>query len=1039
MSKLSLFIALCISYTAFSQSYQFTSFSVAEGLTDPFIYDIKQTNKGYLLVGTGEGLAKYDGKNITVYTITEGLNGNLVSCIEIDTITNTAYLGHSDGSLSSYKHGDIKKLEKDSLFTSKIQAIKIAANGKIIALSQSQGFIIYNSSGTIKTKVPLPIEDIIANDFAIFKNQIVIASSEGLIIIPLSSLESKKPEFSVINQDMSWSKLYYDNDEQQLYAASEVGIYTLLSLGDEIITREKFKTESTNCTSFYKSNNAFVISSSEGVQKYSIPYGRNYLLTDSYDVSNGLPTSYISSVFEDNFGNTWFGSYGEGLHLLVDQFFTFYRQSGDSAVNNTTCAYIGDSSKYFGVGDNIHVINTYNSPPFKVLNSTNGLPHDRFSSVIEYQGIWAGSKNNGLYYAVHENETFKKIKLSDEKLSEYIYNIKLFKEKLWVATESGVYVVNPNSHQVETSFNTSNGLRHNKVYSFLIDEDTIWMATISNYLTGISNYNIVEKKLEVGNNLLSIVGLEKDTKGNIWMATLNNGVIQLSSNNEITNYAAINGLLSDHCYAITVADDDNVWIGHRYGLTRIKSLGNISVYDINDGVKGEINLNAMHKDSLGNIWIGTSEGLIKYNPRYDIERNSLPFVDLLHLKIDDKFFKNKYNFDLSYAKHELTFFFKGISLDKSSELFFMYILEGHDDSWTKTTEGQVKFANIRNGEYRFRLKVCDGDGNCREMEESIHIYVDDPFWMKWWFITIVGVVAIALVILIIRIRTNNLRKAQKELERQLALRTKQIVEQKEIIEEKNKDITDSINYAKRIQTTMLPELEELRSVVDGVFVYYRPRDIVSGDFYWYKQYEDRLIFVVADCTGHGVPGAFMSLIGGVALKHICGDNNSLSAQKIMTNLNTEVADILKQKELEDIDFTAIRDGMDILIAEYKLSTKELSVASAKRPYFVKQNNELLRFNGDRISIGGSDINKEFTQTTFKISEGDAIYMFSDGYTDQFGGSDYKKIQLKGVFDLLQDNLDLNPSDMHNLIATYFENWIGEEDQIDDVLFMGIHF
>ncbi len=302
-----------------------------------------------------------------------------------------------------------------------------------------------------------------------------------------------------------------------------------------------------------------------------------------------------------------------------------------------------------------------------------------------------------------------------------------------------------------------------------------------------------------------------------------------------------------------------------------------------------------------------------------------------------------------------------------------------------------------------------------------------------------AVVVVATVILIIRIRTNNLRRAQKELEYQLALRTKQIRDQKEIIEEKNKDITDSINYAKRIQTTMLPELDELRAKIDGVFVYYRPRDIVSGDFYWYKQYEDRLIFVVADCTGHGVPGAFMSLIGGVALKHICGVNKDLSAKDIMNNLNTEVSEILKQKISNEDDFTAIRDGMDILIAEYKLASKELSVASAKRPYFVKQDGELKRLNGDRMSIGGSVKKKEFTEASFKMNKGDAIYMFSDGYTDQFGGDSYKKIQLKGVYDLLNENLNLDTKNMHALVGKYFEDWIGDEEQIDDVLFMGIHF
>ncbi len=1032
-------IALIIGITGKSQRYQFTDFSVADGLIDPFIYDMTQTNLGYLLIGTGEGLAKYDGNTIATYTINEGLNSNLINCLEHDSLTNSCYLGHNDGSVSRYSLGDIDALETDSSFTSKIQAIRVLNDGSIWALSQSQGFIVFNQSGRITKRINLPIEDIIAYDFVFFKDILLIASSEGIITCSQGEIKNNWNNYLVIDEDNSWTKFFVDKATNQLYGACENGIYSILSLGKDLVTRQLIKTEFGAPSSFFKNGDSFIIASRSGAYKYTIPSGNQYKLSETFDESKGLPTSYISSIFQDNTGNLWFGTYGEGLYLLIDQFFTFYKQEDPLAVNNTTCIFVGDSTKYFGVGKGVNVINTYKTPPYKILNSTYGLPSDQYSSIVEHNGIWFGSKSNGLYYAPDTAYRFKKVNLSNDLLSDYIYGISIFEDKVWVASESGVYAVNSATQKVDTSFNTGNGLRHNKVYGFLVDEDTIWMATISNYLTGISNNKLVEKKLEVGNNLLSVISLDKDSKGNIWLATLNNGVLQIAKDNTITNYASINGLLSDHCYALCVADNDNVWVGHRYGFSRIRSRANISIYDAHDGIDGEINLNAMHKDSLGNIWMGTTEGLIKYNPVDDIKKSNIPFVDLISTKINNDFYKDKYTFDLPYGKHEITFSFKGISLSNSNDLYFMYRLEGHDDNWTSTREGQAKYSNIRNGEYIFKLKVCNSDGDCREYENSLEINVDVPFWMKLWFIIVVAVVVVATVILIIRIRTNNLRRAQKELEYQLALRTKQIRDQKEIIEEKNKDITDSINYAKRIQTTMLPELDELRAKIDGVFVYYRPRDIVSGDFYWYKQYEDRLIFVVADCTGHGVPGAFMSLIGGVALKHICGVNKDLSAKDIMNNLNTEVSEILKQKISNEDDFTAIRDGMDILIAEYKLASKELSVASAKRPYFVKQDGELKRLNGDRMSIGGSVKKKEFTEASFKMNKGDAIYMFSDGYTDQFGGDSYKKIQLKGVYDLLNENLNLDTKNMHALVGKYFEDWIGDEEQIDDVLFMGIHF
>jgi ligand-binding sensor domain-containing protein/serine phosphatase RsbU (regulator of sigma subunit) len=1040
MRHLILYVTIALlSITSYAQKYKFSSFTATEGLNDPFIYDMVQTNNGYLLVGTGEGLARYDGKNIITYKKENGLNSNLVTCIEMDSSSNTAFIGHNDGSLSKYHKGNITAFERDSNCTSKIQTIKLHRDESVWALSQSQGFIVFNKKGEISQRIQPPIEDIIMYDFAFLDNNIIIASSEGLLISPLQTISSKKSKPTILYPEFSWTKLFSDSKKNTVYGACENGVYGIQKDKKEFAAKLIIKNTLNGPSSLLKDKGNFWIAGREGAEMYSLQKDGKYELVESYNASKGLPANYVSALHRDNMGNLWFGTYGEGLHLLVDQFFTFYGQDDPQASSNTTAIYTAENTRYFAVEETVYAVFSDNIEDYKMLNSSNGLPSDKYNAIVEHKGIWLGSHNNGLYYAKDVNSNFKKINLSIETLSDYIYDLKIFKNRLWVGTESGVYVVNPENQKVEATYNTAKGLRHNKVYSFMVDNDTIWVATISNYLTGISNGSVIEKELDVGNNLLSIVNLKKDNQGNIWLATLNNGVLRLSPNNEVTGYASNKGLLSDHCYAMTIGDDGDVWIGHRYGISRINAQDEIFIYNEQDGISGEINLNAIEKDSNGNIWIGTTDGIIRYNPVFDVSHKGKPFVDLRSVSIDGEVFTDKYDFDLAYDNHELTFLFKGISLSNSKNIYFQYRLKGHNDNWTKTKEGQANFSNIRSGNYTFMLRVCNGSGECRDLINEITISVDKPIWMKWWFVSALVLFAILTVMFIIRVRTFHLRKAQKELEHQLSLRTRQIVDQKEVIEEKNKNITDSINYAKRIQNKMLPDTSELSKKLPGAFVFFRPRDIVSGDFYWFKKIDDRLIVVVSDCTGHGVPGAFMSLIGGVALKHICSLDPNLSPKGIMESLNDDVSNILQQKIPEEDRSTIIRDGMDIIISEFNLTTNVLTVSSAKRPYFVKQNAKLKRFNGDRMSIGGELNENGFTEKTFNISRGDAIYMFTDGYNDQFGGPKNKKMQLRRVFDLIENNLDSDSEEMQKLIASNFQNWIGKEDQIDDVLFMGIHF
>lgn len=264
--------------------------------------------------------------------------------------------------------------------------------------------------------------------------------------------------------------------------------------------------------------------------------------------------------------------------------------------------------------------------------------------------------------------------------------------------------------------------------------------------------------------------------------------------------------------------------------------------------------------------------------------------------------------------------------------------------------------------------------------------------------------------------------------------SRNLVLSKSIIEQKNKDITDSIAYAKRIQDSLLPSSEKIAEAFDH-FVYYQPRDIVSGDFYWFCEKEDKYFLAVADCTGHGVPGAFMSMIGHALLNEIVNILHITDAGKILDALDDKLHKALQKS---DNDYTSPSDGMDIAICVFDKKLKTVQYSGAFRPLLLLRNNQITEYKGDRFAIGGSFVeNKKFSTHTIDLQQGDHIYLSSDGYVDQFGGDEGKKLKTKNFKELLI-NIHKHPlKHQENKIISTFEEWKQDYEQVDDILVIGL--
>ncbi|MGA1978398.1 MAG: SpoIIE family protein phosphatase [Bacteroidales bacterium] len=274
-----------------------------------------------------------------------------------------------------------------------------------------------------------------------------------------------------------------------------------------------------------------------------------------------------------------------------------------------------------------------------------------------------------------------------------------------------------------------------------------------------------------------------------------------------------------------------------------------------------------------------------------------------------------------------------------------------------------------------------------------------------------------------------------ELEEKVKERTLKIEKQKEEIEEQKKHITDSIYYARRIQNAILPSFSFIDSYLKSYFILYLPKDIVSGDFYWAHEAEGLFMIAAVDCTGHGVPGAFMSIVGFNQLNHVITVRKARSAGQILDELNQGVISTLNENSKDE----SIKDGMDMSLCVFDFRKRKAEFAGANNPLYLIRNNELIKHKGDRFPIGAYEGGKQlfFKNSQIDLIDGDILYLFSDGYADQFGGPDNKKYMYKRFDDFLLKIHDQPMETQKDLLKSEFLEWKGDNDQVDDIMVIGI--
>ncbi len=1043
--KLSLVLLLAVFVqNIFGQTYQFKEYGIEEGLSHPFVYTISEDADGFIWIGTGEGLCQYDGFEFKVNEEDDTLTNGFVNTSYLDH-NGILWFGHNSGEITYYDGIRFKLLNAGEGFNSTVTDITGDNKGNVYIAFQSNGILKIDNNFKLTSYSESFNGVLIYSILDVGNNNFLIGTSNGLSLFSLNDngfTESYKvEELSYITvQSVDKGK----NEGDFWIGTEDSGFYLLKKKGehfdsyDIVNFGEKYDLAYDNVRSVLEDNESmlWVSTFGKGIIKL-IPdenKDHNYLDIINYSTANGLANDFVKTVYQDWEGNFWIGTYGGGLSFSVDEAFTFHYRDNKDINGDILSIEESEKSLWFG-GDKVILKVNKASNDIEVLNARNGVPKDKIVAlyVDKNNKLWIGTEQNGIYQLDINTNKIKAYFKSSSSLGNKINYITGVDNTVWVATENGVFEFDIISGK-RNLYSTSQGLPHNSIQHIFVDSDkNPWVATKSQgifVLNSDLNYSIES------NINFQFRSIAEDINGDIWAVTYGDGVFKFA-HDSIWYFSTDNGLKSTYCYSIISDDAGKVWVGHRLGMSSIDvNTGDVKVYGTEMGITGDCNNNAVLKQESGVILTGTKDGLIMYDHSKEKKVKFAPKLNISEVLLSDEPINFKEPINLPYKVYKLNINYVGLSYSNPNGVTYQYKLDGYDLEWSKvTSDREVYYPRIEDGNYTFILKACNADGFCVEEPLEIKITIKPPFWKTWWFITLSILIGAGLIYFYIKYRERKQKALQEYLEKELTARTKEVVEQKEELEVKNRDITDSINYAQRIQQSILPSVNTINENFSGAFVYYKPRDIVSGDFYWYDRVnDDKFLIVCADSTGHGVPGAFMSMIGTTLIKDICLRKDIESPSDVLQQLDKELQSTLNQ----NIDAERAHDGMDIIVCEIDVNSHYMRFSSAMRPLILYKDKELQYVKGTKASIGGDPkAEKRFENVGFQLHEGDIIYMFSDGYPDQFGGPRGKKFKLDRVKNMLADVCDKPMEIQHEYVSKTFGEWKGKLQQVDDVLFMGV--
>lgn len=780
----------------------------------------------------------------------------------------------------------------------------------------------------------------------------------------------------------------------------------------------------------------------------------------------GLNHNDVKCILPDRQGNVWVGTNGGGVNV-------FFKSMGKFAhIKKSERPGVGENSLKSDVvmsviedREGLLWVGTYSGGLTTIDRRTNRYTHypelststqNVVLSLLETKDgrIWVGTYGDGIN--VYNKATHEKKHYSVPKYMTDGTVMCMAEDKegfVWFGTyDGGLYKINPRTEEV-VNYTRKDGLPCDGMFSICFDRNgNLWIGGIGGGLIFMDRQSGKFKTYKhdknnrnsISNDMVNVV--YEDAKGRIWMGTTDGLNMLDPASGKISTWYERDGLLSDYVYGIVSDSKGYIWLSTNKGITRFDPAAEntdgaaFRNFGVNDGVqRGEFDQGAYFKSRRGEIFFGGMYGLNTFFPDKIMDNSNVPPVLITSYKrfgkevsLDTSILYKK-RIVLDWKDNYISFEFTALDFAMPSKNKYQFKLEGFDDDWSPPTHNRfASYTNLPGGDYVFRVRGANSEGVWNEEGASLYIRINPPFWKTNWFYTLCVLVTIAGIFGFIRYRTGAIQKENKLLEAKVAERTYELAQ-------KNADITASIQYARRIQFAMLPPLELVYAHLPHTFVLYRPKDIVSGDFYWFGEKNGRKIIAAVDCTGHGVPGALMSMIGHNLLNQIILEKGITEPAAILSALHDGVQTALKQGQYHLQDGTDSADGMDVCLCSIDLSRREVQYAGALRPLVVVRKGILNKIDADRHSIGGKgeEGERRFTNHSFLLDPGDAMYLFSDGYADQFGGEKGKKFMVKRMLEMILSIQHLDMRQQGEFLEETLSEWMGAYEQVDDVLVIGV--
>jgi ligand-binding sensor domain-containing protein/serine phosphatase RsbU (regulator of sigma subunit) len=1055
-------------------------FTVSDGLSQSHINTIIQDSRGFLWMGTENGLNRYDGysflsfnhqpndssslSNNYINAISEAPDGNLwiatnkgLNVLNVNTGTFTKFQ-YSSTNINTISDNIVLNIYFDSQKTLWVKTLKsldrFDPETKTFKRFPHYNDLFRFASGNIAYPI---CED--------SKGRLWVGSKDGLnyfdkdmqLFNRYISLEYNSQS---ISNDEVLSMCPAEKDQIWIGTANGLNLFN-----PETKTFKRFfnPLKELHIFALLRENNERLwIGALDGLYIFNIK-------TETFEkvnISNNQPIEIpVFTLKKDNSGIIWAGSLKGLIKIKTKKkFFQLYKSDllGDySFSSNDISSLFAPDNNYLWVGTwskGLNILNRTTQTVTKVnLNTKGSADYNNVHCTFQYttDQYWFGTNNGIVIYNSQTKSITPLCQILNVRGCEVLQNrinviTRDAKGRIWVGTFHGLYQISPKLDHIRSYLNNpdnSQTLCNNTIYCLSTDrKGRVWIGTEN----GLDCMDPEKEKFEhYSENVPSrgflsnstIYCLQFDISGYLWIGT-SSGLNRLDlMQKKVKVISEKDGLSDNLICAIQTDNKDNIWVSTHHGINKIDHQTlKIRVFDTYDGLQDyEYNLNASCRNAKGELFFGGISGINSFFPdSISFNTYQTPVVitsieAITHTGVTKTINSYSNHITIPYETPIFTINFAALDFTIPEKNNFAYkFYSGEESDWVKIGKRHSQtFSNLKPGRYHFKLIGSNNDLTWSEKEVSIIIDIEAPIWLKPEAYYVYVLLLAMGIFAVYRYRTHNLRLSNRLL-KERERTSVEIERQKELLAQKNKNITDSIKYAKRIQEALMPSDKAFKKVLPESFVFHQPKDIVSGDFFWISERANKVYVAAADCTGHGVPGAFMSIIGFELFRKITHNRGVEDPSEILNILNHEFEEIFRDVE----EF--IKDGMDIAFCVIDKQTRILEFAGAVNPIYLIRDNKITEIRGSRFSVG---LDENIESPTFEnkqivLQPDDLIYLFSDGYADQFGGPEGKKFKYRRFRHLLLTLHQYPIEKQHQLLEERINQWKGNLEQVDDILVIG---